>query len=327
MGWNQLGDLWLRMDRASAAIRAFRRAGEGFLQREQHARALAVLKKASRLAPLDTALVEQLVYASRLSNRPQVAAEAYFVQSRLYAAQGDELAALRMFARGVAENPLSLKPRLRLVQWCKSLGRRDQAADLLLEVAELMGQRQDLDRAYRFLARARELRNGPKSILVEVKILKGSGRHEAAAQLFHAARTRFPNHPGFATPGPEGSAHPGPLDQDWMPTTGLLLELRQQLLQAETWRANGYDARALSLLQRMLIKDPGFQPALSMAEDIHQASGKASRFHTLCLTCAERLAAQERRSEAAACLDRAEQIFPGSSRAYRHRFGLDGFSS
>lgn len=316
---NQQGDLLLAEGQTGRAAKAFRRSAELYLAQAQYARAIAVLRKAFREVPGDHATADLLVQACRLGGRPQLAAETYFALSQLQTERGDDLAAFQLFSRGVAENPGGVMKKRRLVTWAKQLGKRDKAADLLLELAEFMGQRMDLDRAFRFIGEARELRNGPKVALVEARLLLQSGQPGNASLVVQQARRRFPNHAGLQTleatltsRGSEAGAwsHVAPPAQ--------LARLRHNLQQAQAWQEKGYATRALSLVQRMLLVDPGYLPALALGEEIHAASGYLSRFQHLCISCAQRLAQQSRLPEAEACLDRAENLFPGSTVAYRH---------
>lgn len=75
--------------------------------------------------------------------------------------------------------------------------------------------------------------------------------------------------------------------------------------------------KSMSLIQRILLLDPGFGPALDLAKSIHTESGHLSRFQRLCISCAQRLTQLGRQREALEALDRVEAIFPGSSVAYR----------
>lgn len=316
---NRHGDLLLQEGQTHRAMKAFRRSGQLYLERAQYARAVAVLRKAFRAAPADAVTADLLVQACRLGGRPQLAAETYFALSQHHLERGDELLAYQLYSRGVAENPGGVMKKRRLISWSKQLGRRDKAADLLLELAGFMGQRMDLGRAFRFIGEARELRNGPKVALVEARLLLQSGQPDNASLVVRQARRRFPNHPGLQALAASLE------DQGAEPTTwshvappAQFARLRHNLQQAQAWQEKGYSTRALGLVQRMLLVDPGYQPALVLGEEIHTASGYLSRFQHLCIACAQRLAQQGRRPEAEACLARAEALFPGSTIAYRH---------
>lgn len=296
----------------------FRRSGEGYLQREQYPQAVAVLKKAFRLAEPNPALADLLVHACRLANRPQAAAEVFFAISSRLAASGDAKGAHQMFSRGVAENSGGTLRKVRLAQWSLQLGKRDQAADLFLELADFWGNKLDLVRAYRFLGAARNIRNGPKAALVEMRILTLSGRHGDALSLARKALVRFPQHAGLQVwlAARDQQAEPPPgISQ--VPVGNVLPRLRGNLLQARTWFTHGYVGRAMSLIQRMLLAEPGFIPALDLAEQIHRESGDLIRFQRLGLACAQRLANQGRNLEALALFDRIETLFPGATTAFR----------
>ena len=317
---NRLGDWLVAQGLLEPGLKAFREAAERYLLRQQPVRAMAVLKKAFRLAPDDHVLADQLVQACRQAGRPQAAAEVYFSLSLRLGSTGDQERAYQLFARGVAENPSNLQRKHRLAVWSRTLGRRDRAADLYLELASAWGQKRNLDRATKFLQKARSLRNGPKAVLVEARLLTLSGQHPEAVQLARHALVRFPNHEGLQTwlaaseaAGPE----PAGLVAE-LPSRAVLSRLRQNLYQAQNWLTQGYPARAMALVQRMLFLDPGFPPALDMAEQIHRDSGYPSRFQALCIACSQRLSEQGRSAEALACLDRVEALFPGSTAAYRH---------
>ena len=320
---NKLGDWYAGQGKALEAVREYRRSAEFYLQQELYSQAVAVLKKALRMTTSNMPLAELLVHACRLANRPQAAAEVYFDLSSSLTVAGDQLGAFQMFARGVAENPSNAAKKYRLAEWARNLGKTDRAADLLLDLASFWGTRLDLDRAFRYLNEARRLRNGPKAALVECHILETSGRHAEASSLAQGALARFPNNAGL-----QGwLASQGELDTSKafisaIPPEAVLHRLRLNLTQAKGWLSHGYPTRAMGLIQRMLISDPGFVPAIELAKQIHQESGFLSRYQRLCRSCAERLVKQGRLVEASACLDRMETFFPGSAEAYRSSLGL-----
>lgn len=321
---NRLGDWYLGQGQTAKAVAQFRTSAQCYLQEERHAQAVAVLKKAFRQAPLTPGLGDELVHACRLSGRPQAAAEVFFTLSRSLVEAGDAERAYQLFARGVAENSGNLQRAQRLALWSLQTGRRDRAADLYLDLAARCGDRLDLDRAYRFLAQARELRNGPKAALAEVRILAASGRQDQALELARSAKARFQPHEPLerwlATHGNGSQAPAQP--RETLPGRASLARLRQHLQRAQSWLTQGYPGRALALIQRILLADPGFVPAIDLARQIHEASGVLSRYQRLCQACAQRLMQQGRKEETIAFLDRMDAAFPGSSTAYRAALGL-----
>lgn len=320
---NRLGDWYSLHGNLKEAIREFRRTAEIHLHRGNYPKAMAILKKAFQLAPLDVPLADQLVHACRLANRPQTAADVFFSMSLRLSAERDQKGAYQMFSRGVAENPGNMQRKRRLADWSLKLGKNDRSADLLLEMAEFWGQKLDLERAYKVLAEAREIRNGPKAALVEIRILTLSGRHGEAQNLAEKTMRRFPNHAGLQAWQRNHRTEPAfQYYPSKVPAEAVLSRLRHTLLQARSWLSQGYPARAVGLIHRMLLLDPGFLPALDLAEQIHRDSGYLSRFQRLCLSCAQRLTLVGRREEALACIDRVEAIFPGSGIAYRASMGL-----
>lgn len=315
---NRLGDILLAQGQASAALSEFKHSAQQYLHQGMFKRAIAVLRKAVRQAPMDTALAERLVAACRLGNRPALAANTYFDLSTRFTEVGDEEAAYQFFARGVDENPVNIEKTKRLIRWALSRGDRDRAADLWLRIARQMVQHADFRQATAFLDRARALRNGPKAAMVGMELLVAQGAHEDARMLLLGSLRRFPNHAGLLDAlsrfkGNQGAASP---HQGWI-ASRRKPDDSAKLVQAKAWLDQGYAARALSLVQRILLSDPGQMAALALAEAIHRQSGYLSRIQRLYVACAERLVRENRMQEAWQCLDRSEALIPGSTRAIR----------
>jgi len=103
-----------------------------------------------------------------------------------------------------------------------------------------------------------------------------------------------------------------------------MLRLQVEKLERDAAHAlqNRYMDSALDSFNKILELDPANPGAIEAIADIHRASGLLTKVQMHYVKMAEKLAALGRRGLAVELLDRAEAMFPGSTRLYRRTLGL-----
>lgn len=100
------------------------------------------------------------------------------------------------------------------------------------------------------------------------------------------------------------------------------MQVQQLVRDAENFVRNRYMDRALEAFGKVLEIDPTEREAINRIADIHTASGVMTRVQMHYVRTAEKLAPLGHRSLALELLDKAEQLFPGSTRVHRRMLGL-----
>jgi len=92
--------------------------------------------------------------------------------------------------------------------------------------------------------------------------------------------------------------------------------------EAAQYRQNRHMDSALESYGRILELDPANEDAINAIADIHRASGMLTKVQMHYVKTAEKITPLGYRSLAVDLLDRAEAMFPGSTRLYRRTLGL-----
>ena len=100
------------------------------------------------------------------------------------------------------------------------------------------------------------------------------------------------------------------------------MQIQQLEREAENSVRNRFTDRALEGYGRILELEPNNPNAIQRIADIYRASGVLTKVQMHLVKTAERIAPMGFRHQAAALLDQAEALFPGSTRLYRRNLGL-----
>ncbi|MBP1625896.1 MAG: tetratricopeptide repeat protein [Holophagaceae bacterium] len=142
-----------------------------------------------------------------------------------------------------------------------------------------------------------------------------------AEQIAEAAPSRQVT---FA-PGPEFEPSPSFEVTEVDPVRRMQIEALQR--DAEHYLRNRIMDRAQECFQKILELDPANREAITRVGDIIKSTGKMTAVQMHFVKQAERLVPLGHRDLAIELLDRAEALFPGSTRLYRRTLGLMGAQS
>ncbi|WP_005033174.1 tetratricopeptide repeat protein [Holophaga foetida] len=185
---------------------------------------------------------------------------------------------------------------------------------LLAEIAHQSGNRADQIQALK-QARGEAMAQGNASQADEIAEQLG-GLGVTPEQLTEAAPSRQVT---FA-PGPEIEPSPAFEVTEVDPVRRMQIEQLQR--DAEHYLRNRITDRAQDCFQKILELDPTNRDAINRVGDIIKSTGKMTAVQMHFVKQAERLVPLGHRELAIELLDKAEALFPGSTRLYRRTLGL-----
>jgi len=100
------------------------------------------------------------------------------------------------------------------------------------------------------------------------------------------------------------------------------IQIQQLQREAESYLRSRFNDRAQDAYQKILEFDPTNQDAINRIAEIFKASGVMTKVQQHYVKMAEKLAPMGQRQLALEMLDKAEELFPGSTRLHRRMLGL-----
>ncbi|MDE3244701.1 MAG: tetratricopeptide repeat protein [Acidobacteriota bacterium] len=167
---NRIGDLCVQAKRVGEAIDIFKRLGmtyerDGFTQK-----GIAVLKKATRLAPDDLDMSGRLADMYRQVGMVKDALQVHLSVAEFFTKKGLIKRALEEFAKVVELDPKNLKNKVKLADLYNKEGMKDRAASIYLEVAEALAIEQMHAEANQILERAKSMVSTPQVFLTQSRL-------------------------------------------------------------------------------------------------------------------------------------------------------------
>jgi tetratricopeptide (TPR) repeat protein len=167
---NRIGDLCVQAKRIGEAIDLFKRLGmtyerDGFTQK-----GIAVLKKATRLAPDDLDMSGRLADMYRQVGMIKDALQVHLSVAEFFTKKGLIKRALEEFAKVVELDPKNLKNKVKLADLYNKEGMKDRAASIYLEVAEALAIEQMHTEANQILERAKSMVSTPQVFLTQSRL-------------------------------------------------------------------------------------------------------------------------------------------------------------
>ncbi|MBL0311932.1 MAG: tetratricopeptide repeat protein [Holophagaceae bacterium] len=167
---NRIGDLCVQAKRIGEAIDIFKRLGmtyerDGFTQK-----GIAVLKKATRLAPDDLDMSGRLADMYRQVGMIKDALQVHLSVAEFFTKKGLIKRALEEFAKVVELDPKNLKNKVKLADLYNKEGMKDRAASIYLEVAEALAIEQMHTEANQILERAKAMVSTPQVFLTQSRL-------------------------------------------------------------------------------------------------------------------------------------------------------------
>ncbi len=100
------------------------------------------------------------------------------------------------------------------------------------------------------------------------------------------------------------------------------MQIQQLQREAESYVRSRFNDRAQDTYHKILECDPTNRDAINRIAEIHKASGVMTKVQQHYVKMAEKLAPMGHRNLALEMLDKAEELFPGSTRLHRRMLGL-----
>jgi tetratricopeptide (TPR) repeat protein len=192
---NRLGDLLVQAGAAKEALAIFKVLALN-LQRDGHEKkAIALLRKALRLAPEDPELVGQLSELLVAGGLNKEAAKLLVDLARAFERHGMPDAALSALSRAASADPFDANLRFQLAQAYVTTGQKERAAGLYAEAAEELmtaGRQQEAQEA---LQVAMDLVKSAKLYLLQAHLYTHMDLQPKAVHTLKEALKAFPGNP------------------------------------------------------------------------------------------------------------------------------------
>ncbi len=167
---NRIGDLCVQGNRTGEAIDLFKRLGMAYERDGFTQKGIAVLKKATRLAPDDLDMSQRLADMYRQVGMIKDALQVHLSVAEFFTKKGLIKRALEEFAKVVELDPKNLKNKVKLADLYNKEGMKDRAASIYLEVAEALAIEQMHTEASQILDRAKSMVSTPQVFLTQSRL-------------------------------------------------------------------------------------------------------------------------------------------------------------
>ena len=154
---NTIGDLYIRDRNVSEGLKQFYRLAEAYVQDGFTLKAIAIYKKIVKLEPDSVDPLLRLVELYQAQRLGREARELYYQVAEYYKKKKQNDKALEILHKSVQLDVENATARARLSAFCEEIGRKDEAAQVHLETAQLALRRGDAEAAQIALKKAQEL--------------------------------------------------------------------------------------------------------------------------------------------------------------------------
>ena len=266
------------------------------LQAHSPERALAALAEVPQLPEKSLLLCERAVRALVRSDNGEEALRLFKPIGREFARRGLGESAAKALRAGLQGN-LGLEAWLQLAEMAHQGGNRGEQVECLRQAYVQAGIQNNLELAGTLSLQLQGLGVAPDQL---------TGSFPAAAPAALANPELFAAAPSEHT--------------DVDPVRRLQIEQLER--DGEHATRNRFADRAMECQVKILELDPANASAIERIADLHRATGVLSKVQMHYVKTAEKIAALGYKREAVELLDRAEAMFPGSTRFYRRSLGL-----
>jgi len=168
---NTIGDLYVREKNLPEGLKQFNKLAEAYLQEGFTVKAIAIYKKISKLEPNTVEPLVRLAELYQLQGLGREAREQYVQAGELYKKRNQNDKAAELLRKIVQLDPGNAQARARLAAFCDQIGRKDEAAQVYVETAEVALRRGDAATSESSLKRALELKpKSPKAHLLLARL-------------------------------------------------------------------------------------------------------------------------------------------------------------
>jgi tetratricopeptide (TPR) repeat protein len=167
---NTIGDLYIRDKNVSEGLKQFYRLAEAYVQDGFNLKAIAIYKKIVKLEPDSVDPLLKLVELYQAQRLGREARELCYQVADCYKKKRQNDKALETLRKVVQMEAENAAARARLAAFCEEIGRKDEAAQVYLETAQLTFRRGDTAAGQMALKKAQELApNDPQVQLAKAR--------------------------------------------------------------------------------------------------------------------------------------------------------------
>ncbi len=192
---NRLGDLLVQAGAHKEALSIFKVLALNLQRDGYDKKAIALLRKALRLAPEDPEAVGQLSELLMASGLNKEAAKLQIELAHTFERLGRPQDALGALIRATSADPFDADLRFRLAQAYVAAGQKERAAGLYAEAAEELMTAGRQEEAQEALLIAMDLIQSAKLYLLQSKLFHHTGQQSRAVHTLKEALKAFPGNP------------------------------------------------------------------------------------------------------------------------------------
>ncbi len=163
---NTVGDLYIRDRNVTEGIRQFLRLAEAYVREGFNVKAIAIYRKIAKLDPNSVDTLLKLGELYQVQGLSREAREQYLQATEFYKKRNQTERAVEVLRKLVQLDPENLTFRTRFAAECEQMGKREDAAQVHLESAEILLRRDDQEAAETALKKAAEL--NPKNSKIQI---------------------------------------------------------------------------------------------------------------------------------------------------------------
>src|SRR5208282_691453 len=163
---NTVGDLYIRDRNITEGLRQFQKLAEAYVREGFNVKAIAIYRKISKVEPNSVDTLLKLAELYQLQGLSREAREQYLQATEFFKKRNQADRALEVLRKLVLLDPENINFRNRLAAECEQMGKREDAAQVYLQSAEIFLRRDDQAAAEAALKKAAEL--APKNSKIQI---------------------------------------------------------------------------------------------------------------------------------------------------------------
>jgi len=163
---NTVGDLYIRDRNVTKGLEQFHLLAEAYVREGFNVKAIAIYRKIAKLDPNSVDTLLKLADLYQVQGLSREAREQYLQAAESFKKRNQIDRALEALRKLVQLDPENLTFRMRLATECEQMGKREDAAQVFLESAEVLVRRDDPGAAETALKKAAEL--NPKNSKIQI---------------------------------------------------------------------------------------------------------------------------------------------------------------
>jgi len=163
---NTVGDLYIRDRNIAEGLKQFQKLAEAYVREGFNVKAIAIYRKISKVEPNSVDTLLKLAELYQLQGLSREAREQYLQAAGFFKKRNQPERALEVLRKLVQLDPENINLRNRLAGECEQMGKREDAAQVYLQSAEIFLRRDDQSAAETALTKAAEL--APKNAKIQI---------------------------------------------------------------------------------------------------------------------------------------------------------------